>query len=72
MSCVNVQEKKKKKGDQGHRERWEWSLLQVKKEFQDADVISNLRSMLGQEVDLLNRVNTEHRVRRFIVVVCFI
>jgi len=41
-----------------------------KKEFQDADVIPNLRNMLGLEVDLLNRVriNTKHSVLRFIVV----
>jgi len=44
-----------------------------KKEFQDADVIPNLRYTLGLEVDLLNpvRINATHNTWRFIVVVCF-
>jgi predicted nucleotidyltransferase len=44
-----------------------------KKEFQDADVIPNLRNALGLEVDLLNpvRINTTRSAWRSIVVVCF-
>jgi len=45
-----------------------------KKEFQDADVIPNLRNTLGLEVDLLNPVciNTTHGASRFIVVISFV
>jgi len=47
LSCVNVEGKKKKKGRP--RPCWEMGVefASGKKEFQDADVIPNLRNTLG-------------------------